>query len=128
MKIFLSKKILHPAWFRLSPAIITVLLILLIPWKNETSLTKWVPPALEPNDWMAMQRLYPYDRINTAAFHSATQQAQNMMNTAPALNNPWIFCGPDNIGGRITDIESPAGSPSTPVSYTHLTLPTILRV
>ncbi len=75
--------------------------------------TKWANPVLEPNDWMAMQRLYPYDRINPAAFRSATQQAMRLMNDASGSNTPWTFTGPDNIGGRITDIESPAGNPST---------------
>jgi photosystem II stability/assembly factor-like uncharacterized protein len=62
---------------------------------------------------MAMQRLYPYDRINPEAFRAATQQAQELMNGTKVRTTPWIFTGPDNIGGRITDIESPAGSPST---------------
>ncbi|MEI6434236.1 MAG: hypothetical protein WCP32_05275 [Bacteroidota bacterium] len=74
---------------------------------------KWEHPSLEPNDWTAMQRLYPYDRINHQAFLSATAQVGRMMKDSPGSGNPWIFTGPDNIGGRITDIESPAGSPST---------------
>ena len=81
--------------------------------KSDTTPARWVHPSLEPNDWMAMQRLYPYDRINPAAFHAATQQVQEMMNAAAVRTTPWVFTGPDNIGGRITDIESPAGSPST---------------
>jgi hypothetical protein len=75
--------------------------------------TKTQRPSLEPNDWMAMQRLYPYNRINPAAFRSATAQAKLLMDNPPVSGNPWLFTGPDNIGGRITDIESPAGSPST---------------
>ena len=74
---------------------------------------KWVKPALEPNDWMAMQRLFPYNKINTSAFLAATQQAKKLMDDAPVGGTPWTFTGPDNIGGRITDIESPAGNPST---------------
>ncbi len=74
---------------------------------------KWVKPTLTPNDWMAMQRIYPYDRINPEAFLSATRQVQLLMQSDPDRNFPWTFTGPDNIGGRITDIESPAGSPST---------------
>jgi len=81
--------------------------------KARIPVARWIPPALEPNDWMAMQRIYPYDRINPAAFQAATKQVKTLMDEAPAGNNPWIFTGPDNIGGRITDIESPAGSPST---------------
>ena len=79
----------------------------------KNSYGKWKHPDLEPNDWMAMQRLYPYGRINHDAFTSATRQVNSLMKNAPKNANPWIFAGPDNIGGRITDIESPAGSPST---------------
>jgi photosystem II stability/assembly factor-like uncharacterized protein len=81
--------------------------------KSEPTAVKWNHPNMEPNDWMAMQRLYPYDRIRTEAFSSATRQAKFLMDQPPVGNNPWIFTGPDNIGGRITDIESPAGDPST---------------
>ncbi|MEI7726537.1 MAG: hypothetical protein WCK09_15615, partial [Bacteroidota bacterium] len=81
--------------------------------KHETLPAAWVKPTLEPNDWMAMQRLYPYGRINPAAFRSATQQVQSLMNDASHGSTPWSFTGPDNIGGRITDIESPAGNPLT---------------
>ncbi|MCX6306037.1 MAG: T9SS type A sorting domain-containing protein [Bacteroidetes bacterium] len=81
--------------------------------KNMVTSAKWQHPSLEPNDWTAMQRLYPYGRINPAAFLEATRQTKSMMDHAAVSNNPWVFTGPDNIGGRITDIESPAGNPST---------------
>ncbi|MEI7982167.1 MAG: hypothetical protein WCI71_10985, partial [Bacteroidota bacterium] len=32
---------------------------------------RWIPPHLEPNDWMAMQRSYPYGRINPDAYLNA---------------------------------------------------------
>lgn len=81
--------------------------------KHETAKMHWTPPALEPNDWAAMQRQYPHGKINTDAFLSAARQAQALMTDASATAFPWEFTGPDNIGGRITDIESPAGNPST---------------
>jgi photosystem II stability/assembly factor-like uncharacterized protein len=81
--------------------------------KSDLPSAAWKKPSLEPNDWLAMQRLYPHGRINPAAFGAAAQQADKLMNDAPAGSNPWTFSGPDNIGGRITDIESPAGNPST---------------
>lgn len=80
---------------------------------GEVPSSKWESPSIEPNDWMAMQRLYPYDRLNPDAFLAAAQQVKNLMDNSSPGNNPWSFSGPDNIGGRITDIESPAGSPST---------------
>ncbi|MFZ4521454.1 MAG: VPS10 domain-containing protein [Bacteroidales bacterium] len=85
----------------------------LLPLNHASTLAKWERPILEPNDWMAMQRLYPYGRINPDAFRSATEQAKRLMDQKQVSSNPWVFTGPDNIGGRITDIESPAGDPST---------------
>ncbi|MEI6456684.1 MAG: hypothetical protein WCO93_10390 [bacterium] len=64
-------------------------------------------PGQEPNDWMAMQRMFPYNRINTDAYLAAVRQARALMLEAPQRSNPWTFTGPDNIGGRITDVEIP---------------------
>jgi len=64
-------------------------------------------PDQEPNDWMAMQRMFPYNRINPEAFLSATRQAYALMKESTDRTNPWTFAGPDNIGGRITDVEIP---------------------
>jgi len=69
---------------------------------NETKMSE---PDQEPNDWMAMQRIYPYNRINPEAYLSAARQAQVLMKDAMGRSNPWTFTGPDNIGGRITDVE-----------------------
>jgi photosystem II stability/assembly factor-like uncharacterized protein len=116
MKTHLTKT---TALFALSALLILAALIALHksgivrPLTGNISQAKWEHPNLEPNDWMAMQRLYPYDRINPDAFHAATQQVQDLINGPKVRTTPWIFSGPDNIGGRITDIESPVGSPST---------------
>jgi len=64
-------------------------------------------PDQEPNDWMAIQRMFPYNRINPEAFLSATRQAYALMKESTDRTNPWTFAGPDNIGGRITDVEIP---------------------
>lgn len=78
---------------------------------DDLSGSKWVKPELEPNDWMAMQRAFPYGRINQAAYLDALQQTGMMMKSLVKRSNPWTFAGPDNIGGRITDVESPAAHP-----------------
>jgi len=70
-------------------------------------------PNQEPNDWMAMQRMFPYNHINQEAFLSATHQGYALMKEAPVRTNPWTFAGPDNIGGRITDVEIPSGNLQT---------------
>lgn len=70
-------------------------------------------PDQEPNDWMAMQRAFPYGRIKTESYLAAVKQANALMQSASDRSNPWVFAGPDNIGGRITDIESPSDDPNT---------------
>ncbi len=77
---------------------------------NQTT-SKWAGPELEPTDWMAMQRAFPYGKINPAAYLDALQQTRVMMSSQLKRSNPWTFAGPDNIGGRITDIESPSAHP-----------------
>lgn len=81
--------------------------------ENKSAKSPWIKPKLEPNDWMAMQRAYPFGRINPTAYISAVNQTNKMIKDADSRNNPWVFAGPDNIGGRITDIESPAGDANT---------------
>ncbi len=75
--------------------------------ESATGEKKTAEPDQEPNDWMAMQRTFPYNRINPEAYLSAARQAQDLMKDARVRSNPWTFTGPDNIGGRITDIEIP---------------------
>lgn len=70
-------------------------------------------PNQEPNDWMAMQRTFPYGRIKQESYLAAVRQAADLMKNSPERSNPWSFAGPDNIGGRITDIECPPGDPNT---------------
>ncbi len=71
-----------------------------------------VEPGQEPNDWMAIQRSFPYGRIKPESYLAAVRQAGNLMKSS-AATTPWTFAGPDNIGGRITDIEGVAGDPNT---------------
>jgi len=71
------------------------------------------PPSVTPNDWMAMQRIFPYGRINPEAYQKAIAQAQVMIDADQVQSTPWVFTGPTNIGGRITDIEIPDGDLQT---------------
>lgn len=70
-------------------------------------------PKYLPSDWMARQRAYPQGRINSASYLTAMQQANSMHQKATRGAYTWELAGPTNIGGRITDIEMPAGSLST---------------
>jgi len=75
-----------------------------------------IPEAAEksghhPEDWNFQQRAYPFGKIDKSAFTNAFQyrtlkEIQNINTTQRGpLTEPWNFCGPTNVGGRITDIE-----------------------
>ncbi len=116
-KTLLSGKKLFSPFF--STALIALLCI--ISWQANqfdysTDLNgrnKFQPPSVTPNDWMAMQRIYPYDRIQPDAYLAAVEQAQALIDAGSVRSTPWVFTGPTNIGGRITDIEIPGGDLQT---------------
>ena len=85
-------------------AILAVMAFFLLP-KGETEYKK---VETGPSDWMSVQRMYPYNEIKQDVYLSAMKQATQ----DKSLRNgeiEWDFVGPTNIGGRITDIEMPAG-------------------
>jgi photosystem II stability/assembly factor-like uncharacterized protein len=57
-------------------------------------------------DFFYAQRSYPYDRIDYAAFQKAAQSSVNQLSgMRTASTASWQYAGPNNIGGRIVDIE-----------------------
>ncbi len=68
---------------------------------------------LAPGEYMAQQRMYPYNSINQKNYLEAVRQVQNYKNETKLLDYNWEFAGPTNIGGRITDIECHPDSPET---------------
>ncbi|MDD4555086.1 MAG: hypothetical protein PHP04_12865, partial [Bacteroidales bacterium] len=100
--------IISGAGFILMAIMVFIIVSMVSPTRRQTE--KWKTPNLKPSDWMALQRTYPYGRINPVAYLDAVQQTQVMMQTRLNRNNPWTFTGPDNIGGRITDVECPPGN------------------
>lgn len=61
----------------------------------------------EPSDWLYCQRAYPTGKIDRAAYYSAIRQKQRTMDLMQQSRTPmptWEYRGPDNIGGRITDL------------------------
>jgi photosystem II stability/assembly factor-like uncharacterized protein len=69
-----------------------------------------------PDNWQTAQRIYPSGNIDQEAIASAKAwkkiAAQNS-SASRSMDQEWEFVGPTNIGGRVTDIEIPAGSPET---------------
>jgi photosystem II stability/assembly factor-like uncharacterized protein len=71
-------------------------------------------PKLAPGEWMAQQRMYPYDEIKQDVYQAEMKKAQLLHQSSTRLQEyEWEFVGPTNIGGRITDIEMPAGQSNT---------------
>ncbi|MGH7492581.1 MAG: T9SS type A sorting domain-containing protein [bacterium] len=64
-------------------------------------------PDPYPSDWAWQQRTFPHGTADKTAHIQALQQAQSMRRLAKSshLNTVWNFAGPENIGGRISDIE-----------------------
>lgn len=56
-----------------------------------------------PNDYLFLQRAYPYDNIPSEAYYTAVEWAKSR--TASRGNAvEWELAGPTNVGGRITDV------------------------
>ena len=66
--------------------------------------------ALEepPIDWFFSQRAYPYGEIDTKTYLKALkakEESELNRSASSAFDQQWTPVGPDNVGGRITDIE-----------------------
>ena len=57
-----------------------------------------------PNDWFFQQRAFPYGEIPIDAWRRAQQQALVHRQATRDSMASWTPRGPENIGGRITDI------------------------
>ncbi len=59
-----------------------------------------------PSEWFWRQRLFPNDTADKDAYRLAMAQRRQMQTLQKkSAGGEWQFVGPDNIGGRIVDIE-----------------------
>ncbi len=65
-----------------------------------------------PHDFMFMQRAYPTGEIRTDAYANAIAWKKQHPKKSQ-IQALWEFAGPENIGGRITDIEIPIDQSQT---------------
>lgn len=82
------------------------LFILISHFSNSSESTEL--PELRPNDWMLMQRMYPYHEINPEAYEQSRKQAIQIRQEAERFKTDqedWELVGPYNVGGRVNDIE-----------------------
>ncbi len=78
--------------------------------KNNTKIAKI---EKSPHDFMFMQRAYPTGEIKPDAYSKAIQWKKEQANRSSNADVIWEFSGPNNIGGRITDIEIPIDQAET---------------
>ena len=65
-------------------------------------------PKEKPLDYMFMQRAYPKGKIKSDAFKEAIKFKKSMTKNKQSSSSVlWEFVGPENIGGRVSDIEIP---------------------
>jgi len=70
-----------------------------------------------PSDWFFTQRAYPAGKIDHEAYFQAVSEASKAREAKrsekSAMWGSWVFAGPENIGGRINDIEMHASDQQT---------------
>ncbi|MCB2218964.1 MAG: T9SS type A sorting domain-containing protein [Bacteroidetes bacterium] len=80
---------------------------------HHLSSQKFDPPQLSPGEYMAHQRMYPFDEIKTDVYQQAMNEAGKLNKGNPKFDYTWEFAGPTNIGGRVSDIEIHPDDPET---------------
>lgn len=64
-----------------------------------------------PNDYLFLQRAFPYQTLPSEAYYAAVQWAKSQV---VQRDGPvWEFAGPSNVGGRITGIAMHASDQQT---------------
>ncbi len=67
-----------------------------------------------PSEWGWLQRTYPHFQADADAYRVALLQAQTLKQVAGKRRAaPWVFAGPTNIGGRISDVAFDPQEPNT---------------
>ncbi len=67
-----------------------------------------------PSDWFMSQRTWPDSHISTEDYLTAAHQAERLQRRATLDDPPWVPAGPNNIGGRVSDI---VGHPTDPNQF-----------
>ena len=74
---------------------------------------------MEPDEWLYAQKVFPYDKADKEAQRHAVnytkglKQKNKLSKIDGTRADDWEFIGPLTIGGRIADIECPAGNDNT---------------
>ena len=67
------------------------------------------------NDWIFQQRVFPAGQIDPSSYTAVRSYRQQKVIALQHRNllSGWEFCGPTNVGGRITDVEILQSQPNT---------------
>lgn len=64
-----------------------------------------------PGEWLYNQRAYPNNYINKEAYKEAIIQSKQILaSRSPEEGGDWVFVGPLNTGGRVTDVAIAPGN------------------
>ena len=76
-------------------------------------------PDQKPNEWITMQRMFPYMQADSDVYIKALEQAHQLQRETRdkrlAKNKSiphWEFAGPTNVGGRVVDLEINPSDPN----------------
>ncbi len=72
--------------------------------KDDISSSSETLNELYPGEWFYNERAYPNNFINRQAIKEAELQAKSILNNRGNSGGDWVFAGPFNTGGRITDV------------------------
>lgn len=59
----------------------------------------------KPIDWFYQQRAFPNNQLNRIAYKEALKQSLRLRLDQSKSLGTWELAGPNNIGGRLTDVE-----------------------
>ncbi|MCX6274903.1 MAG: T9SS type A sorting domain-containing protein [Bacteroidetes bacterium] len=58
------------------------------------------------SDWFSNQRIFPYTKPDYAAYKNSLQWMNNQRSAMrTSSQQPWQYAGPENLGGRVVDVE-----------------------
>jgi len=65
-----------------------------------------------PKSWFLSQRIYPQGKINYEVYEQAISEIMEERQTQKIASGVpvWQFAGPDNLGGRVSDVEMHSSS------------------
>ncbi len=96
-------KKLSPSMKQLALLILLSIISLCCSFQNAEKRAKEDKENRQPNDYLFLQRAYPFETVPSEAYYDAMEWARNK---AAGRNDAvsWEPAGPTNVGGRITDI------------------------